>query len=155
MRSIVIFFSQSGRTASVAQSIASVTQSDLFEIRPQIPYTDADVKWKNPLARCNREMVGKKDVSFIGQVAGWEQYDRVLIGFPIWYGGAPKVVSTFAKSMDWTGKRVAIFATSGGTGIEKGAEKLMDQLKGAGFADAKLVHSEADAIGWAQNVDWM
>ena len=102
----------------------------------------------NPIARCNREQIGNKDVPVTGKIDNFEQYDKVYIGFPIWYGAQPKVVSTFCKGYDWSGKKVYVFATSGGSGIGKTAEKLKPFVAGAAIADAKLVRnaSEIDVL---------
>ena len=117
MKTLVAYFSAQGTTAKLAKALAEKTGADLFEIQPREPYTAADIKWTNPLARCNREKIGKKDVPVAGTVSDWASYDLVYLGFPIWYYGAPNVIDTFAKGYDWTGKRVVLFATSGGSGI--------------------------------------
>ena len=90
---------------------------DFFEIQPERPYTKADIRWTNPFSRCNKEKLGKREVPVKGTVDHFDQYDAVLIGFPIWYGCAPNVVNTFCSGYDFTGKKVALFATSGGSGI--------------------------------------
>ena len=124
MKALVAYFSaESGRTANVAKSLAAAIGADLFEIKPEKPYTSSDLNYMNPLARCNREHIAKKQVSVSGKVENFAEYDTVLIGFPIWYGCAPNVVNTFCKEYDFTGKKVAAFATSGGSGIGKTAEK--------------------------------
>ena len=115
--------------------------ADLFEITPEKPYTAADLRYMNPMARCNREKFGKKDVPVSGVVEHFSEYDTVYVGFPIWYGQAPRVIHTFAKDYDWSGKTVHAFATSGGSGIGKTAEKLSPSLKGAASLDARLVKS--------------
>lgn len=142
MKTLVVYFSaESGRTRGVAQSLASAVGADLFEICPEKPYTEADLNYINPLARCNREKFGRKKVPFAGGVENFESYDTVLIGFPIWYGGAPGVVNDFCLAHDFTGKKVAAFATSGGSGIGKTAIKLQPYIKGAPVVDAKLFQS--------------
>ncbi|MBQ7059523.1 MAG: flavodoxin, partial [Firmicutes bacterium] len=142
MKTLVTFFSaEAGRTAKVAKDLAEKLGADLFEIKPEKIYLAADLNWRNPLARCNREFFGKKDVPVTGTVPGFADYDTVYIGFPIWYGCAPNVVNTFCKAYDWSGKKVYIFATSGGSGIGKTAEKLQPYVKGAEIVDAKLVRS--------------
>ena len=155
MKALVAYFSaESGRTAGVAKTLASAINADLFEIKPEKPYTASDLNYMNPLARCNREHIAKKSVPVAGKVEDFEQYDTVLIGFPIWYGCAPNVVNTFCKEYDFTGKKVAAFATSGGSGIGKTAEKLKPYVKGADVADAKLVNG-ADASSlkrWAETI---
>lgn len=148
MRTLVAYFSAEGTTAKVAKELAELIQADIFEIVPEKPYTPADIKWTNPLARCNREKMGKKDVPVKGRIDNFQDYDTVLIGFPIWYGAAPNVVNTFCKGYDWSGKKVYAFATSGGSGIGKTAEKLAPYVKGAVSTDAKLVHRAEDVRAW-------
>ncbi len=141
MKALVAYFSvESGRTASAAKSLAAAIGADLFEIKPEKPYTSSDLNYMNPLARCNREHIAKKQVSVSGKVENFAEYDTVLIGFPIWYGCAPNVVNTFCKEYDFTGKKVAAFATSGGSGIGKTAEKLKPYVLGADVIDAKLMN---------------
>ena len=130
MKALIAYFSAEGTTAQCAGILAQITCADMFEIRPEQPYTEADLKWTNPLARCNREKIGKKDVPVAGAVENWEQYDLVYLGFPIWYYAAPNIVNTFCKAYDWTGKRVVLFATSGGSEIGKTEEKLRPYMKG-------------------------
>ena len=96
-KTLIAYFSAGGTTARVARALAASIGADLFEIRPQVPYSAADIKWTNPLARCNREKLGKKDVPVSGRVEGFDQYDTVLVGFPIWYGCQPNVVNTFCQ----------------------------------------------------------
>ena len=144
MATLVTYFSAEGTTAKVAKEFAERIGADIFEIVPQEPYTKADIRYMNPLARCNREQMGGKDVPVLGKIENFENYDEIYIGFPIWYGQAPRVVHTFAQGYDWTGKTVHAFATSGGSGIGKTAEKLSPSLKGATSVDAKLIHSAAE-----------
>ena len=140
MKALIAYFSaESGRTANVAKSLAAAIVADLFEIKPEKPYTSSDLNYMNPLARCNREHITKKQVPVSGKVENFAEYDTVLIGFPIWYGCAPNVVNTFCKEYDFTGKKVAAFATSGGSDIGKTAEKLKPYVSGADVIDAKLM----------------
>ena len=147
MRTLVAYFSAQGTTAKVAKELAEHLGADLFEIIPLHPYTDADIKWTNPLARCNREKFGNKDVPVKGKVMNFADYDEVFLGFPIWYGAAPNIVNTFCKEYDWSGKKVYAFATSGGSGIGKTAEKLKPYVNGAVSVDASLVTSASDIQG--------
>ena len=148
MSTLVAYFSAEGTTKRVAERFAIEIGADIFEITPEQPYTAADIRWTNPLSRCNKEKFGKKDVPVTGKVAEFEKYDTVYIGFPIWYGCVPNVVNTFCKGYDWMGKKVYAFATSGGSGIGKTAEKLQPYVNGAAEVDAKLVSSAADLKGW-------
>ena len=153
MKTLIVYFSaESGTTARVAKDAAAALGADLYEITPEKPYTAADLRYTNPLARCNREFFAKKDVPVVGRIDNFADYDTVLIGFPIWYGCAPLVVSSFCKGCDWSGKKVAAFATPGGSGIGKTAEKLRPFISGGSLIDAKLVHSGAEVSDWAKGL---
>ena len=152
MKTLIAYFSAEGTTAHVAGEAAELLGADLFEIKPEVPYSAADINWKNPLARCNREKFGGKDVPVTGKIEGFDDYDTILIGFPIWYGGAPNVVNTFCKGYNWYGKKIAAFATSGGSGIGKTAEKLMPYLSGGTLVGAKLVHNAEGLVNWAKTL---
>lgn len=149
MKTLIAYFSaEAGTTAAVAKQLAAEIRADLFEIIPEKPYTRADLNYMNPLARCNREKIANKDVPYQGDVSGFENYDTVLLGFPIWYGGAPNVVNTFCSAHDFSGKKVYAFATSGGSPIGRTAEKLRPYVRGACFLDARLVHSAFEVKEW-------
>ncbi len=148
MSTLVTFFSAEGTTKKVAEEFAKNIAADVFEILPREPYTKADINYLNPLSRCNKEQIGKKDVPVEGQVQDFGKYDTVYVGFPIWYAAAPRVVYSFCKGYNWEGKKVYAFATSGGSGIGKTAEKLQEYVKGAVYVDAKLVHSANEIENW-------
>lgn len=142
-KKLVTYFSASGITKKLAEKIAQVADADIFEIVPENPYTEADLKWTNPLARCNKEKIGKKDVPVRGGVDNMAEYDTIYLGFPIWYWGAPNVVNTFVKSYDLSGKKIVLFATSGGSDIGKTADKLRPYLSDkAQIVDAKVLNGE-------------
>lgn len=144
MATLVTYFRAEGTTAKVAKDYAESINADVFEIVPQEPYTKADINYMNPISRCNREQLGGKDVPVAGSIENFDKYDTVYIGFPIWYGQAPRVIHTFASGYDWTGKMVHLFATSGGSGIGKTSDKLSPSLKGVLSVDAKLVHDASE-----------
>lgn len=154
MRILTAYFSAGGVTKQVAQRLAKAVGAEEFEIVPQEPYSEADIKWVNPLARCNREKLGKKDVPFVGAVDNIRDFDLILLGFPIWYYGAPNIVVTFLKQHDLSGKRIGLFATSGGSDIGKTGEKLKPFLgEGAEIVGAKLFAPDTDAetlAAWAE-----
>ena len=152
MNTLIVYFSAGGTTAAVAEELASAIGAKIFEIVPEVPYRAADLKYTNPFARCNREKIGKKDVPSVGRVEGFERYDTVLLGFPIWYGAAPNAVNTFCRGYDWTGKKVFAFATSGGSGIGKTAEKLKPFVRGAESVEARIVRDASDVIGWVAGI---
>lgn len=156
MRNILVaYFSAEGTTAKIAKQLADAIGAALFEIAPKEPYTAADIRWTNPLARCNKEKFGNKDVPIAQTVQNMADYDLVLIGFPIWYYGAPNIVNTFVKAYDFEGKKIGLFATSGGSSMGKTAEKLKPYLNGGEIIAAKLFEASADREelkGWAETL---
>ena len=140
-KKLVAYLSASGVTAKLAKKLAEAIDADLFEIKPVEPYSEADQNWKNPLARCNKEKGGKKDVPVSGIVENMDEYDTVYLGFPIWYWAAPNVVNTFVKQYDFSHKKVVLFATSGGSDMGKTAEKLQPYIGSeAEIVDAKVMN---------------
>ena len=145
MQLIIYFSAEKQTTAKVAQDLADYLKKQqqevsVIEIKPEIPYTAADLRYLNPLARCNKEKFTGKDVpvseATMAELKDWDKYDAVFLGFPIWYGAAPNIINFFCKEMDWTGKKVFIFATSKASGIGRTAEKLKPSLNGADIAGA-------------------
>lgn len=154
---VAYFTASEGRvTEKVAKRLADSIGADIFEIVPEVPYTKADIRWTNPVSRCNKEKFGKKEVPVAGKVENFADYDLILLGFPIWYGSAPNVVNTFIKGYDTAGKKIAAFATSGGSGIGKTAEKLKAYVsESAEVVDAKLFKpgaSGTDLKAWAEGL---
>lgn len=153
---IAYFSAEHGTTRALAEKLASATGADLFEIVPRQPYTKADLNWNNPVSRCNREQIAKKDVAVDGEVENMDDYDLLLLGFPIWYYNAPMIVKSFVKNYDLAGKKVALFATSGGSDIGKTAPKLQPYLgDGATIVDAKVFNgpvTEADLKNWVESL---
>ena len=155
MKTLVVYFSaEFGVTKKVADRLAGSIDADIFEIEPKEIYTKEDLKYTNPFTRCNKEKLGRKDVPVRGFPENFDQYERVLIGFPIWYGCAPNVVNTFCKEVDFTGKAVGAFATSGGSKIGKSGEKLSKYLKGAEVKSAVLFRdaSDEELRNWAESI---
>ena len=142
MKTLVAYFSATGNTASLAKRVAKAANADLFEIKPVQPYSDADLRWTNPVARCNKEKMGKKNVPIADRVADFDEYEMIYIGFPVWYFAAPNIIETFVKSYDFSGKKVALFATSGGSDIAKAPGKLQPLMKGK-ILGAKLFKPDA------------
>ena len=156
-KTLVAYFSaESGRTKTLAEKMATAVGADLVEIVPKKPYSKADLNYSNPMSRCNREQFAKKDVPVATVVENMDEYDTVLLGFPIWYYNAPMVIKTFVKGYDFTGKKLCLFATSGGSDVGKTAEKLQPYLNdGAVISGAKLFNgavSEADLKAWVESL---
>lgn len=115
---LVAYFSCSGVTKKLAQTLAGVVKGDLHEITPAQPYTAADLNWQDKNSRSSVEMRDKSSRPVIsGSVKYFAQYDTVFVGFPIWWYVAPTIINTFLESEDFSGKTVIPFATSGGSGV--------------------------------------
>ena len=119
-KSLVVCFSCSGVTKKTAELLSDVAGADLFEIRPEVPYTKADLDWMDKKSRSTVEMNDPSSRPAIAdKVEHMEQYDTVYVGFPIWWYVAPTIINTFLESYDFSGKTVIPFATSGGSGMGK------------------------------------
>ena len=123
-KTLVAYFSCSGVTAEAAEAIARAAGADLFEIRPAVPYTQADLNWTDKQSRSTIEMNDPSCRPAIAEKADMERYDTVFVGFPIWWYVAPRIVETFLESYDFSGKRVIPFFTSGGSSAGKTDEIL-------------------------------
>ena len=155
-RKLVAFFSASGVTAKVAESLSEAIGADLYEIEPEVPYTKADLNWMDKNARSTIEM---HDPSSRPAIAGkrdnMDDYDTVFVGFPIWWYVAPTIINTFLESYDLTGKTVVTFATSGGSGMGKTNEKLLPSCKGAKLIEGKVFKrnvSKAELAAWEEGL---
>lgn len=119
-KTLVAYFSATGTTKRLAQSLAELTGADLFEIRPEIPYAKADLNWMDSKSRSSIEMNDASSRPAIAQkLENMTDYDTVFVGFPIWWYIAPTIISTFLESYDFAGKTLIPFATSGGSGVGK------------------------------------
>ena len=124
-KKLVAFFSASGVTRNVAQSLAEAAGADLFEIKPEVPYTKADLDWQDKNSRSSVEMKDKSTRPAIAKCdAKIEEYDLIFLGFPIWWYVAPTIVNTFLESYDFAGKTIILFATSGSSGLGDTANAL-------------------------------
>ena len=124
-KKLVAYFSASGVTAKVADMLADAVGADIYEIRPEVPYSKADLNWMNKKSRSSVEM---NDKSFRPAIADTDakidQYDTIFLGFPIWWYVAPTIINTFLESYDFAGKKIILFATSGSSGFGKTVEEL-------------------------------
>ena len=122
---LVAYFSANGVTKFLAEEIADIVQGDLFEIKPQIPYTAADLIWTDKNSRTTIEMHDDSArPAFVGDVEHMDAYDIVFLGFPIWWYVAPHIIDTFLERYDFSGKTIIPFCTSGSSGIGSSAEDL-------------------------------
>ena len=124
-KKLVVYFSASGVTAKVADMLADAVGADIHEIRPKVPYTKADLNWMNKKSRSSIEMADKTIRPEIAESnVKIENYDVIFLGFPIWWYVAPTIINTFLESADFSGKKVILFATSGGSKFGKTVEEL-------------------------------
>ncbi len=124
-KKLVAYFSASGVTAKVADMLADAVGADIYEIRPEVPYTKADLNWMDKKSRSTIEMNDKTSRPTMADTdAKVEQYDTIFLGFPIWWYRAPSIINTFLESYDFAGKRIILFATSGGSKFGKTVEEL-------------------------------
>lgn len=141
MSTLVAFFSASGVTEKRAQELANAVGADLYQITPAQPYTRADLDWTNANSRSSRE---NQDTSARPALAGAKLdvsgYDRVYLGFPIWWGIAPKPVYTFIDQNDLTGKQIFVFATSGGSGVSAAVSNLRATYPQLSFQSGTLLN---------------
>lgn len=144
-KTLVAFFSASGVTRQVAQKLAAAAQADLYEIKPAVPYTQADLNWRDKSSRSSVEM---QNLAIRPQLADTdakiEQYDRILLGYPIWWYMAPTIINTFLESYDFSAKTIVLFATSGGSGMGKTEEALKPLCPGANWKKGKMLNSVSD-----------
>lgn len=145
-RKLVAYFSASGVTAKVAETLSETIGADLFAIEPKVPYTKADLDWMDKNSRSTLEMKDPASRPEIARVRdNMEEYDTVFVGFPIWWYVAPTIINTFLESYDLTGKTIIPFATSGGSGMGKTNEKLLPSCKGAKLIEGKVLKANVGA----------
>ncbi len=155
-KTLVAFFSASGVTRQVAQKLAAAAQADLYEIKPAIPYTQADLNWRDKSSRSSVEM---QNLAIRPQLADTdakiEQYDRILLGYPIWWYMAPTIINTFLESYDFSGKSIILFATSGGSGFGKSVEELSPSCPNAVIREGRMLNgnpSEQELRQWVESL---
>lgn len=155
-KKLVAYFSASGVTAGVAEKLADAAGADLYEIKPAVPYTKADLDWMDKQSRSSVEMSDLSSRPEISdKVDNMGEYDVIFVGFPIWWYVAPTIINTFLESYDLTGKTIILFATSGGSGFGKTSEKLADSCKGAVIKGEKLLNGKVDKdtlSGWVKEL---
>ena len=136
---LVAYFSASGVTIEVARTLAETIGADIFEIKPKIPYTQADLDWMDKNARSTIEMSDPASRPEMAErLDNADKYDTIFVGFPIWWYVAPTIINTFLESCDLTGKTVVPFATSGGSGMGKTNQRLAPSCEGARLLDGKV-----------------
>lgn len=153
---LVAYFSASGVTAKAAWKLSEAAGADLYEIKPEVPYTRADLNWMDKKSRSSLEMNEPMSRPAIAEkLPDMEKYDIIFVGFPIWWYVAPTIINTFLESYDFSGKTIIPFATSGGSGMGRTNEKLKPSCPGATLLPGKMLNgslSEADLKAWVKSL---
>ena len=140
-KTLVAYFSASGTTKNVAEKLAEAVGADLYEIKPAVPYTRADLNWTDKKSRSTIEMNDPASrPELADKDAHAEDYDTIFLGFPIWWYVAPTIINTFLESYDLAGKKIVLFATSGGSGFGKTVSRLAPSCPGATIQEGKLLN---------------
>ena len=144
-KKLVAYFSATGTTRAVAETIAQRAKADIVEITPKVPYTRADLDWMDKKSRSSVEM---KDKAFrpeiVDPAVDVQAYDEIVLGFPIWWYVAPTIVQTFLENYDLTGKKIVLFATSGGSGFGNTVRELQPSAPGAVFTEGSVLNNASE-----------
>lgn len=155
-RKLVAYFSASGVTAKVAEALSEAIGADIYAIEPKVPYTKADLDWRDEHSRSSIEMKNPSSRPEIADLRdNMEDYDVIFVGFPIWWYVAPTIINTFLESHDMSGKTIIPFATSGGSKMGKTNEMLQPSCPNSTLLDGKVFKpnvSKAELVAWEETV---
>ena len=154
-RKLVAYFSASGTTRKIAEMIAQASEADLYEIMPKQPYTKDDLNWMDKKSRTSVEMSDKKfRPEIFNTDVQVDKYDEIILGFPIWWYVAPTIINTFLESYDFSGKKIALFATSGGSGFGNTVNELKISAPDAVIVEGKVFHKAAkqEIAEWVRSI---
>ena len=156
MNALVAYFSASGNTAKAAKALAKAAGADLYEIKPAVPYTGADLNWMDKGSRSSVEMSDKNSRPALADTdAPVAEHDVIFLGFPIWWYTAPTIINTFLERYDFSGKTIVLFATSGGSSLGSTAAALQSSAPGARILDGRLRNgrlNEGDLKAWVSGL---
>ena len=155
MKTLVAYFSATGTTEAVARDLAQVTGATLYEIKPEVRYTDADLDWRDKNSRSTLEMQDKESrPAFVKDLKDADSYDRIFIGFPVWWYTAPTIINTFIETYGFEGKTVIFFATSGGSTIDKANKDFAAAYPKINWKAGKTLNgaSQADLKAWIEEL---
>ena len=151
-KKLVAYFSASGTTKEAAERLATAAGADLFEIKPVVPYSSADLNWMDKNSRSSVEMNDPDSRPEIAEtIPNMADYDTVFIGFPIWWYVAPHIIHTFVESYDFERKTLVPFATSGGSGMGRTVDELRKLCPNADWKAGKMMSGVSDQAlaAWA------
>lgn len=152
---LVAYFSASGTTRKIAEMIAQAAEADLYEIMPKQPYTKDDLNWMDKKSRSSVEMGDKKFRPEISDTdVKVDKYDEIILGFPIWWYVAPTIMNTFLESYDFTGKKIVLFATSGGSGFGNTVSELKPSASDAVIVEGKVFNkaTKQEIAKWVKSI---
>ena len=155
MKTLVAYFSATGTTEAVAKDLAEVTGATLYEIKPEVKYTAADLDWRNKESRSTIEMQDKNSrPAIVKDLKDAGSYDRIFIGFPVWWYTAPTIINTFIEAYSFEGKTVIFFATSGGSTIDKANKDFATAYPKIHWKAGKTLNyeSKAEIKTWAEGL---
>ena len=156
MKALVAYFSASGITAQVARRLADAINAPLYEIRPEVPYTAADLDWTNKQSRSTLEMSDKNcRPALADKEAPVAEADVIFVGYPVWWYREPSVIDSFLAAYDFSGKKIVPFATSGSSNIGSEAPARMKEITGAEVAAGKRFPAAVDSDtlkAWAESL---
>lgn len=155
-KTLVAYFSASGVTAGVAEKLAQAAGAQIYEIKPEVPYTDADLDWQNKKSRSSIEMDDKSCRPQIAdQSADVAGAEIVYIGFPVWWYREPSIIDTFLEAYDFGGKKIVPFCTSGGSGIGNTAKRMQEIVRNGVVLEGKRFSSNVsvdELKRWAESI---
>ena len=140
-KKLVAYFSASGTTAKVAKDLANAAGAELYEIKPAVPYSRADLNWQDKQSRSSVEMRDKSSRPELADTdANIAEYETIFIGFPIWWYIAPTIINTFLEAYDFSGRKIVLFATSGGSGFGKAVASLQPSAPKATIIEGEILN---------------
>ena len=154
-KTLVAFFSASGTTKKVAEMIAEAADCDIYEITPKVAYTKADLNWMDKKSRSSVEMNDKKiRPELADNTIDISGYDEIILGFPIWWYVAPTIINTFLEAYDFAGKKIVLFATSGGSGFGNTVKELQPSAPNAQIVEGRLLNraSKTEITDWVNTL---
>ena len=144
-KKLVAYFSPTGTTANAAKALANAAGADIYEIKPKVPYTRDDLNWRNLQSRSSLEMKDKSSRPELSDTnADISGYDTIFVGFPVWWYIAPTIINTFLESYDFSGKKIVLFATSGGSGFGRAVEFLQTSAPKAEIIEGEILNGRLD-----------
>ena len=150
---LILYFSNTGNTEKIAKLIANKTGGDLYRVLPETPYSSKDLDWNIPNSRANLEQNDQASrPPYQGQLPDLGEYDTIIIGHPIWWGAPPRIIYTVIDDLNFSGKQVATYATSGGSTYSQ-SQDVMDALIGKDVKRGQVLSGAASVDNWLKMIN--